>query len=208
MGRDSATYHWSLCPFCILQFLFVANRNPSVQPKCPPPPSAVLQKESASCVGRENKKHHRAKRSSSRVPFPCSIPRAGQLRWPAHDSLLQDRRANTVSRSEQKWWYLHMQWLHWSKNKSQCSEMCSPSHAAELDQGLFPLPFSAHWQLLLAQLFSEPVMGFVKCCWQSYFLPENVFLLPNNCSSITGVLRAFWQSAQRWAIAASEKKQD
>lgn len=38
---------------------------------------------------------------------PCSLPLQHprgwtQLRWPARDSLLQDRKANTVSRSEQK----------------------------------------------------------------------------------------------------------
>lgn len=61
-----------------LAIFVCGNQKSLTSAQMSPFTAAALQKESAGCVGRDNKKHHATKRSSSPVPFLCSIPGAGR----------------------------------------------------------------------------------------------------------------------------------
>lgn len=94
MGRDSATHHWKLCPFCILQ-----TEIPQSSPNVPLPQQQHFRRNQQVVWAGKTRNITEQREAAALFPSPAA---SHGLRRAAHDSLLQDRRANTVSRSEQK----------------------------------------------------------------------------------------------------------
>lgn len=86
-----------------LAIFVCGNQKSLTSAQMSPFPSSSTSEGISRLCGQRQQEKSRNKEKQQPCSLPLQHPRGWtQLRWPARDSLLQDRKANTVSRSEQK----------------------------------------------------------------------------------------------------------
>lgn len=158
--------------------------------------------------------------SPSRNPFPspllCSIPVAGTWQPGVPWACCRPGKWIKPAGSDQnsKSIFICSSCTDQKINYS-CSQICSLQLCGKDDTKetswckipiILPVPLALLFPRSLLRV-SDVICNMLLSKLLLCFFLRNVFLLPDDCSSIMGVLKGFWWSVQRWAIATiiSEK---